>query len=358
MAISFADCGPDRVPALRAFFKRVYGPTYVLAINDRLLAWQFGPREPTLPVSAGCAVRLALLEEEIVGCLGYVAVDVSVGGVRRRGAWVVNWLVDPELRQLGLGPLLMREVSDRFDVTLNLGANDSAQTLLTRMGWTNLGPLPRYVQLLDRDGAARLTESGRLHWPAEASARTSAPGGGSIVRVNGFRSDATDLWRDCREIPTTAGACRSAAFLNWRYARHPVFQYRLFEWRRNEALVGLAVYRVESVRDQPVRIGRMTELIGRPGTEDALLGAVAADAQGLGVAFLDFFCADARMHEAMTRNGFVSGEALTRAGLPMLFQPVSRRSATPVLLAHVGDTGASDFQWYVTTGDADQDRPN
>src|SRR6476469_5271338 len=164
MAVTFVDCRAEQLPSLQEFFGRVYRPDYVLAVNADYFRWQFGDT----PVSKGhdYHMKLALVDGEITGCLGYIPLEISLGGRITTGAWLANWMVDPNTRQFGLGPLLVREIIRDFEITLAAGPNAGARDLLARMGWTDFGELPRYVAVLDAAAAGALTEAGTLDWPA------------------------------------------------------------------------------------------------------------------------------------------------------------------------------------------------
>jgi GNAT superfamily N-acetyltransferase len=351
MAVSFVNCGAEQLTNLRAFFVRVYGPAHPLSASEPFFKWQFGR------VADGASVKLAMLDGAIIGCLGYVPVEVGLAGRVVDGAWVINWMIDPEHRRLGLGPILMREVNRQFAVTLNVGPNADAQTVLSRMGWTHFGELPRYTYVADPAAAASLTEHRQLDWP-EPPAIPRRADHVAVRMVDRFGSDATELW-DRFAGSTRAGTRRSADYLNWRYAEHPLAAYRLLEAHRSGSMVGLAVYRIEQVKDLPVRVGRIVELICDAGAEDSLLHAVIEDA-GPEVALIDFFCSDDTFAAGLTRLGFLPGDHPSAARLPVLFQPIDyRRSGVPFMahLSKVGDQ-ARPREWYVTKGDGDQDRPS
>jgi acyl carrier protein len=361
----FADCLEDQLAEVRAFFAKTYRPTYRLATDEVFLRWQYGPTpaSPNKPFH----LRLARLDGALMGFLGYIPVDVSLNGRARRGAWVANWMVEEHQRRLGLGPFLMRDVLQEFEVSLDLGANEDARSLLARMGWQDLGNLARHVCVLDPAGAAALTANGQLRWPATMPLSGKAIDSTVEVRlVDRFNAEATQLWDATWGCSGSraGGTRRSAEFLNWRYAIHPVFQYRLVEARRDGRLRGIAVYHVETVRDLPIRVGRMVEMIfdlSRPaGADTALLRAVVEDAHTQGVVLLDFFCASRRLGETMRHHGFVSGDSEPAAGLPMLFQPIDRRRAGIRFMANLGNVAeAAEIEdWYVTKSDGDQDRPN
>jgi len=360
-AITFVDCREEHVPALRAFFARMYRPDYVLAANEDYLRWQFGGFGSSR--GNGFHIKLALVEGKITGCLGCFPVDVNLGGRLLRGCWLANWMVDQEQRQLGLGPLLVREVVGHFDVTLALGPNKDAHDILARMGWVDFGKLGRHVCVLDTAAAGALTETGRLDWPAQEPRQQPRRSGHAVVRrVDRFDNDVGQLWDSAwgaRE--SAAGTRRSAEFLNWRYAEHPEFPYRLFETRLGGRLGGLAVYRVEEARGLPVRVGRITELVAQ--TEDSeaiMLAAVIEDARSQQAAALDFFCASQRLAGALAHQGFLPGEHPLAAQIPVLYQPLDRRRTGIAFMAYLGNVpeGAAALDWYVTKADGDQDRPN
>ena len=353
--MSFADCSPDRIPALRSFFAEMYSPDYVLSRDEAFLRWQFG--EARMDTSENYHLILGLVDDEIRGCIGFIPVELTIGGRIVRGAWAANWMVDEKLRRLGLGPLLIRELTKRFDVTLALGGNRDAHDLLPRMGWTDFGALKRYVCVLDADSAARLTENGQLEWPIQhREVSRDASAGGRVARVERFDADATALWD--RHWSDAAGTRRSAEFLNWRYGTHPNFTHRLFELRDRGNLAGVGVYRLEDVRDVPVRIGRILELIAEPAEARLLLRGMIADARSQGVAALDFFCSSRRLDSALEAEGFLPGTEAPASELPILFQPIDRDRSGILFMADLRKVGGPGSDWYVTKSDGDQDRPS
>ena len=179
-----------------------------------------------------------------------------------------------------------------------------------------------------------------------------------VARVDRFEPGVDGLW-DALWGSDGAGTRRSAAFLNWRYADHPTFDYRLFQAADTQGIAGFTVYRIESVQSLSMRIGRVVEFVCKAGGGAALLRAVVQDARTEGVALMDLFCSSSRVVQECGRQAWVPEEALP-APIPVLFQPpVSGRHGIP-FLGHFGKCGAAaDInRWYVTKGDGDQDRPN
>jgi GNAT superfamily N-acetyltransferase len=357
MGLKFIDCPPERIPSLRAFFSAMYWPGYVLSDNESFLRWQFGPTP--LSHSDNYHLILGVVDDQIKGCLGYIPVEVSLAGRRISSAWAANWMVDESTRRLGLGPLLMRELSKRFDITLALGGNRDAHDLLPRMGWTDFGLLPRYVSVLDPERAALLTEHNRLEWPSAPPSMPTPCNGASVARVDAFGDDTTRLWDETWGA-SAAGTRRSAEFLNWRYAAHPTFTHHLFEVHDHGRLRGMAVLRIEQVRDMPIRVGRVLELLGDDEHIPVLLASVVEDARTEAAAVVDFFCGSRRMARPLEAAGFLPGERPPASSIPILFQPVDRTRTGILFMANLQKTPAAEGiqDWYVTKSDGDQDRPS
>jgi hypothetical protein len=357
VAVSFVDCSPDRVGELREFFSEMYWPEYVLSRDEGFLCWMFGDT-PAEKRGDNLHIIVSLVDGRIRGCIGYIPVDVTVAGRTVRAAWAANWMVDQQQRRLGLGPLLMRELCSRFAVTLATGPNDDAADLLPRMGWTSFGTLPRYVRILDVGAAAALVDDGPFEWP-DGKRTDQPPTGLSAREVNRFDARSTDLW-DTTFAAQHAGTRRSADFLNWRYADHPRFPHRLLEVSNGDGtLRGLAVFRVEQVRDLPVRVGRILELIGDSDAQRALLQALAEQARSEDVSVLDFFCSSSQVKPALAAENFISDQDPRAARVPMLFQPLDRRRAGIQFVADLRKArDAAQVEWYVTKSDGDQDRPS
>jgi hypothetical protein len=276
------------------------------------------------------------------------------------GAWLANWMVDPAHRRLGLGPLMLRELTREVDVIVNVGISPEARDVLTRLRWTDFGELARHVAVLDPDAVRLLTGDDAGEWPALAPGDERGHGDALAVRrVPSFDDEAGSLW-DGMWDGRVAGVRRTAALLNWRYAAHPVFEYRLLEARRRDRLEGIAVYRVEAVRDIPVRIARILELVGDDAAVSRLVRGILDDARAEGAAAVDFFCSSRRAAPALAGQGFLAADRAPASLMPWLFQPLDGRRTGIAFMAYPGSRSATlDAQdWYVTKGDADQDRPN
>jgi hypothetical protein len=169
-----------------------------------------------------------------------------------------------------------------------------------------------------------------------------------------------DLW-DRVWGETGAGTRRSVDFLKWRYLDHPRFQYRVLRFRSAASrLEGLAVFRIETVRDLPVTICRIVELVTDLPLAGPVIRAVIREARASGAALLDFACSSRKLEPALMTEGFLPADIEPGRQIPLLFQPLDHRRAGIRFMAHLRKVPqvAGAAEWYATRGDGDQDRPN
>jgi hypothetical protein len=355
--IEFTD-GEDRwMPAVTEFFQRCYTPSYRLAVDRSLFEWQFGGVSPS---PGRYHLKLAVRGATVLASLGFVPVELSVAGRIVRAAWTANWMVDPEQRRLGLGPLLLKQLMTEYDAVLSVGLERDAVELLPRMGWVDFGDLRRYVLVLDAAATAQLSGSPAAPSGALESGAPEAAGSGQARLTEVLDEAATALW-DRLQGAHGAGTRRSAAFLRWRYLQHPVFAYHVFASPADGATPnGVLVYRIEKVRDMPVWVGRIVELVAEPEAVTGLLTAAVAHARAANVALVDFFCASSRFDGALAAAGFLPGQRAEVKDVPLLFQPVNRARTGIRFMGYLSKlpAGSAGLDWYVTKGDGDQDRPN
>ena len=169
----------------------------------------------------------------------------------------------------------------------------------------------------------------------------------------------------------TIGAVRDTDYLNWRYASHPVFDYKFIsvpEGDRN----GLAVWRLETIRKQTEngredidRIGRLVEFLpASPSNADALLAAFIGELRAADAMAADFYGYHSPTRAMLQELGFRGAETSPEGGaIPSRFQPLDGKGGgilSAVFLRDGGAPGKNDLDcpWYWTKSDSDQDRPN
>jgi hypothetical protein len=201
--------------------------------------------------------------------------ETASGSQRLTALQIGDTMTDPAVRHLGRGPtsLLGRTVRHFYatfcegQVAFNLGVNTGniQRFSLRFVGARRLEALPYHrLEVAPRRGSGR--------WLAR-------PRGERVVRVTGFDERWDDLFR--RAAPAYGLlVAREARYLEWRYARCPDVEYRIYAAIRRERLLGWGVFRR---RDDVLQWGDALFDPEAPEVERLLLEHVLADAPQRGV---------------------------------------------------------------------------
>jgi len=366
MGIRFETGRSGHRDAIRDMFNEFWRPDYV-AMRPAFYDWQFH-RNPYIPYDFEDSVILAFDNDRIVGFLGLVPTIFHVGNSLVRGTWLSNWLSHPDYRNRGIGVFLLKKAMERFPIVASTALSRFAQPIYTGLQFKYLELMYRLLLIFDPEQTSALMETPRpedVRKLEELAARVPV---GDLATsgfepADAFPEDIGDftarMVREGSLMPV-----RDFQYLTWRYAEHPNLSYRIFIERPNGEIEGLAVARIETVRDRPEKVGRLLEWFasekGLPGLASRVLGFFRSE----GCAFADFFCTSTTFTADLRKLGFAPESEFPDIVVPYLFQPLDhrRRGTNFVAWNSLEDEAgeiASDLQrWFVTKGDNDQDRPN
>lgn len=341
----------DRWPLMQAFLARHYRPDLALC-NREMFAWFFR-------AATGSADIVSAWDgDRLIGTMGYIAHPIFWGRFDepQNGAWLVNWVVDPEYRH-GVGIALMREVQVRFPVLLGIGAGAENERIVARLRWAIFSNIPRYAAILDRERSEALALPGAAgDLPLAVSVRDGAE---SALRT-WQPDDRAPAWE--RYTALAYGTVRSPAYLRWRYLEHPMFRFEIVAAGSADA-PAIAVFRIERAQGSGVPVGRVLEFFhsGDPGGSAAgvdLARGLLVRFRTAGCAFADFVCSATAFGTTFREAGWTLEDPL-RPLLPVRLQPVERSAFHYNLECGIApglarpELGAA----YVTRGDGDADRP-
>lgn len=241
------------------FYGRVY-PGRDLRAYARVWQWFYfeNPDDPKPEES----LILVVEDDRIIGHLGTIYTPFVVGSQRVVGRVGCDLMVVPEYRDRAIGAYLLREWVSRCDISLAMGVNPDAHYLYERMGWTTLAcPALLFKRLSSRYYVGRLTGA---RWAGALGHHLTQPlcrvVDGLRGRLGGHDDFTLEPWDTFPEALEERLAerversgftpVRSCARLNWRFARSPACDYRIFGAYRGEALCG---YVVLGVTDVPKR---------------------------------------------------------------------------------------------------------
>ncbi len=390
----------DQYPLAADFLHRYWAPHHIYTRDKALFDWTFH-REG---FAGGDTYTFAVAEQdgEVVGVLGGIPFRFNDRGRERPAFWLANWKLRDEFRRGTTGLDLLNHFYAPLDqVTISFGINPIVARLYNAMHWQVMENIPRYFAVHPgrADDFARLLHLANPAWPVGKGltmARALLAQPARATSVAGFAPpDPAEWdqrsWASLRQELT--GPVRDAAYLQWRYAAHPTFQYRFiqiadsaagvltggacpgnaYQRERPRQSIGLLVWRLETIRHKVgdqlhdvARIGRLVEFLPTSPQNASHLLAHLWDSLDAAGAFgcdcylyhgkLGKWLADAGMHRL---DDHPDGNAV-----PSRFQPLDAaggqiRSAvslrTPPFPAW---PFSRDCNWYWTKSDSDQDRPN
>jgi len=339
-ALRVAMCRDADVPALMRFIGTQWRAGHLLSRDEALLRWQFTPDVLRAgPTRGGPTVLLAWSHGEIVGMLGLTGFDLTVVGQRFAALWLSHWFAAPAHRSSNAALRLIwaaREVG--VDALATLGANASSAKLLARLGLQVIPSVSRWVGVFDVAATVDLVQAANPEVPLDHVTRLCRS---HVVGPSGFRAppgrfrsvgwsvaaaEAWDRFWVETVAPRLVGATRDAGYLRWRYVDHPRFTYQLRFAQRDAdgAVAGLAVFRIEQVRDRATRVLRIVDFLASEEGEGCLVAAVLDAARESGAAFGDFYWSSARAAGPLARAG-LRLQAADGAGVafPSRLQPLT-----------------------------------
>ena len=332
---------------LHNIYRRIFGDTKAAA-RRASWAWQYerNPQSPSGPV-----VYVARNDARPLGQMGTMPVSLWWGGREVRGAWGIDYFVNPDAEGLGHSIALAKAWMQNVDVALALGLARTSYLICLRLGFQDLGFVPFFQAVLDPAAIVRrrygrlagslaapltavVTRRTRGRKPASTDIAVSAP--------SSIGADYDALWERARG---GFDACvrRDAAYVRWRYHDAPHKHYDILEARRAGELTGFAVSRHEDLRG--LRLGWIVDLFASSddrATRDALLVAVMRNFAEARVARVQALCTSDALAAALGRHGFFKGKAK------------GHLCARPNGIA--GLPTAESGRWHIVFGDGDWDR--
>ncbi len=357
---------PEEREALFDFARRVAGEI-TLVHSPEHWAWQYEDNPGVTPGRA--PVYLFRHEGRIAGHLGTIPVTLQARGEELRAGWTAGLVTAPEVRSRGAGVRLIERWTRDVDVSLVLGTTPDAEALFRSLGWLRPagGHLRSYAKLLDADAVIRKRVSNPLARKALSSVanvalsrilRTPSVEGGDLEVSTFDRFDARfdDFWDRVKGgYPLIVR--RDRRYLQWKFGSQPDVPYiRLLAERSGGSSAGkdtgaakqIAGYAILRVMKRKPYVAYIVDWLAAAEDAEAWRYLLAASVDLLGARGVQqIWCVVlSPVAEAHLRwFGFKLRES------PMTFFVRPNRPDLDRTLFEKGE------HWFVTKGDADQDRP-
>lgn len=235
-------------------------------------------------------IFLFLKNEEVIGHLGTMPVEVQCGNDRFPAHWVVGLMVLPEFRNGLVGPQLIKKVNETLSFAMTLHVEDSVSRIVRGLKWTHLGIIPQYMHVLNGRrlaGQLRLERIGFLlshqsvglrtvrylvkhpfihvliglgariigkTWMMIAAVGQRSSQEISITEEDGFDESYDELWEEVKR-EFTALVVRDRAYLEAKYGRARG-AFRILACRVAKKLRAFCVLKIRQFEDD-VRMGNV-----------------------------------------------------------------------------------------------------
>jgi len=355
---------PNEINQVMAFFRAYKHPQYILGRDRDFLTWQLSPQRCRGFEQAGLSAVTLWDGDELVGLLGVIGCGFNGNGAVVDGGWLCNLIVLPQYRSAGGWMRLMKSVhSLPINVVGVVTFPPNIAQLYRAMGYQIRDRLFRFIRIVDPEQTGQIVVGDGWRRQLRPSTTSQAPTGLKVELATALDQRWDRFWRRFTERGYF-GTNHDSRYMQWRYLQHPRLQHVIkVAIAPDGEIRGGAVYRVEQVKDRPVRLMRLLELMALDdATYERVLQAVMQDGDSLGVAFIDHYTTRA-LHPIFRDLDWFEEEEDQDTLVPGLFQPLvlTRRNLNlGVRLLGPSTLQGLDLMRYLhaVKSDGDQDRPS
>ena len=333
--------------------------------------WQFVDNPFLGNANGQASVWIAVLDDRVVGQIAVQRCGLTAGAKRFAAGWIVDVMILPDFRGLGLGHQLYKAASGSGLVLATLTMAPATRRMAERLGAISLPAVPEWFRPeapSGRDVAQYLIGRGSDKQMWQATARLfNALGGSHTVAaaarayaglrnrfslrvaedlylfqgVERFSPQIDSVWSSVEDL--FAGVPRTAEHLNWRFVDCPQLRYERYQVIRAGELVGYLVLR--HCEEFELRNGILVDALARD-DDEKVWGALIAYANhffsSAGVAGIEAAFSTDSAVRALKRGGYFA----TRVHRPTI---VCRDKAKLAQLSEARN-------WFFNKGDHDWDQ--
>ena len=344
---------PEHDPELFALYAEVFGGGNLERSRKRYL-WQYF-ENPNTPED-GPVIWMAREGDTLLGQMATMPFPMWWGDREVSASAGNDYFVRKSAQGRGIGIALSNRWADEVGVALALGLTPSSYPLFRKI-FTDVGPVPSFLKILDSTAVARRkwgSAVGSVAGPILGlglnllSTTPDRKDDVDVRPVGAIGDEYDDLWLRAR---ASYASCvrRDARYLRWKYLACPFREYRVLEARRAGTLSGYAVVRDEG--EPAFKRGVIADLFSDTtdlATQDALLTAALADFSAKRLVRAEAYCFNQRLGAALRRHGFRSGTTAVQYCVAYRGTPDGQGGPKTVL-----DNLAN---WNLFLGDGDLDR--
>lgn len=319
--------------------------------------WQF-TQSPSDAGRDHCMVAVNDTTREILGVMGLNRRPFVVAGQKENGAELTTWVVSEAHAGKGVGAKILRETQRRYNVLVGMGITEMALPIYMRSGFRYIKAIPRYIRVFNFDAVEKYA---RYNSWAQKLVKQWAAIGGAPFHVDEVSYGSTRNLEPIFEARFNHFS-REFKYLEWRYSRHPVFEYKQFIIRSLGNAPGKGVYVClrEELSVEGLRLIHVMDCVGDDLDMASAIGFIHHYCVENNIHLADFYCTSTRISRYFVSSGWFSTNDDSCFQFPHLFHPIEFRNPPTTSLIYWGHAKlelSDTANLYITKQDADLDRP-
>ncbi|MDP3900327.1 MAG: hypothetical protein Q8Q23_04575 [bacterium] len=333
-----------------------YGPSHILT-DPKYIHWQFGE----FPLANNNFSILGVFSGggSLIGVFGMTVLKFNYFNAKINCTSLANLIVKKDLRNFGLGYLLLREAEKISPLACDHGLNEDAMKLFTGRGWRGFN-LNRYVFIYNVSSIKKfdgLKDLKITNSEALENLDYENKYSDNFKKIDSFDNRLNVFFNSenmLKKYPLSVE--RSEAYLNWRYFKHPLINYEIFILTSENLIKSFAVIRREGGGEFPV--ARIIDFISFDETEKFFLESLINYFKNQNIYFIDYFFSGDYHLNSLQKLGFVNCNKNYYKYLPNRFNPLDLKGKNFInFVFKVNNKPRVDSKkWYTTKGGGDQDR--
>ena len=237
---------------------------------------------------------IALKDNNIISLLGFFNVNYRKGMEIQKGIFLAMWLTLPEHRK-GIGALLMKYALDNNKIISALGASEMNKPICNALGFKIINNISSYIYILkERDYSSIIINTNNKLKKDEKKIKTHP----RPFSFETFSKEVMDIPVKSINIKPfgrdlIVETHKEQEYLDWRYNKHPFFEYFWSGIKSEKEIVSWLVWRV--VRLGEIKLCRIVDFDiteYRPELNEyvnALLSELKYYSHLIGCDYIDFY---------------------------------------------------------------------
>ncbi len=341
------------------FYSENWNKKISLSIED-FYSWQF-KESPSDAGLDNCVIAYDDINHSICGVMGLNSRPFYLNNQVLNGAELTTWIVKEKYQRLGVGVDILDKIISTYDILIGMGISSQALPVYLRKGFRYIRAIPRFLKVYNFQEIEKYTKSEPLAKKLSKQWLDSKNNEDKYFEVynyndllfssiiNNFKSNYNHFSRDSN-------------FLNWRYANHPIYNYKQFIIKSKvDPGLGVFICFREEFSVEELRILHILDFFGDKKDMFAAIEFIDHYCKEQNIHLADFYCTSQKLTQIFLYTGWFSNNDDTFFQFPHLFNPIELRDPPTTSLIYWSKNNFYDLcdisKLYVTKQDCDFDRP-